>query len=147
MGKFYIVTDGNTHPHPEGYCEFWKAIDEPIVSLGFQSIWEKAKLPAWLLFIIAFFAEIVGWILGTQFKLNIFNVRLMIMHRWFRITAAEKDLHYQPVIGYKEGMADTTEWFRLNWLPKFQNRGLVGLYEGSQKKIDIQAETGKVKSD
>ena len=32
--------------------------------------------------------------------------------RWFRITAAQHDLGYQPVVSYQEGWPDTIEWFR-----------------------------------
>ena len=28
LGKFYIVTDGSTHPHAEGYLYFWEKIEE-----------------------------------------------------------------------------------------------------------------------
>ena len=27
LGKFYIVTDGDTHPHSEGYAVFWEELD------------------------------------------------------------------------------------------------------------------------
>lgn len=32
--------------------------------------------------------------------------------RWFRITAAQNDLGYEPIVSYKEGWPDTIEWFR-----------------------------------
>lgn len=70
LGKFYIVTDGNTHPE-EGvalsapsntasnnhnrnpvhlpcagaYLIFWRVVDEAIVGMGFTSMWDKMKLP------------------------------------------------------------------------------------------------------
>ena len=28
LGQFYIVTDGDTHPHTDGYLNFWDTIDE-----------------------------------------------------------------------------------------------------------------------
>ena len=36
-------------------------------------------------------------------------------------------------------MEDTTEWFKKHWLPTFQNKGMTGLYKGSEDKIDVQA--------
>ena len=45
LGKFYIVTDGDTHTQPEGYGYFWKEIDKAVIDLGFTSIWSKFKLP------------------------------------------------------------------------------------------------------
>ena len=44
LGKFYIVTDGATHTHSEGYGIFWEEIDKPITALGFTSLWSKFKL-------------------------------------------------------------------------------------------------------
>jgi nucleoside-diphosphate-sugar epimerase len=40
---------------------------------------------------------------GSSIKLNPFSVKMLTMHRWFDISAAEKDLKYKPVIGFKEG--------------------------------------------
>ena len=74
-----------------------------------------------------------------KFKLNPFSVHMMTMHRWFDVSASKNDFGYEPVIGFAEGWADTGVWFKDHWLPKFQNRGLTGLYSGSQNKIDIQA--------
>ena len=30
LGRFYIVTDGQTHPDPRGCVEFWRALDEQV---------------------------------------------------------------------------------------------------------------------
>eukprot|EP00009_Paramoeba_aestuarina_P016503 CAMPEP_0201529580 /NCGR_PEP_ID=MMETSP0161_2-20130828/42171_1 /ASSEMBLY_ACC=CAM_ASM_000251 /TAXON_ID=180227 /ORGANISM="Neoparamoeba aestuarina, Strain SoJaBio B1-5/56/2" /LENGTH=401 /DNA_ID=CAMNT_0047931463 /DNA_START=44 /DNA_END=1249 /DNA_ORIENTATION=+ len=139
LGKFYIVTDADTHPHPEGYAEFWDVIDEPIKQMGFTSIHTRWHLPFWLIMPIAYIASLAGWLFGMKFKLNPFSVHMMTMHRWFDVSAAKNDFNYEPVIGFSEGWEDTGVWFKENWLPGFQNEGLTGLYAGSQKKIDIQA--------
>merc|ERR1719439_219042 len=52
LGKFYIVTDGSTHVYPRGCCDFWRALDEMVVAMGFVSIWSKFKLPRLFLLII-----------------------------------------------------------------------------------------------
>ena len=49
----------------------------------------------WLLTPVAYGAEAVGKCFGTTFKLNRFNVRVLTMHRWFNISAAERDLQYK----------------------------------------------------
>ena len=140
LGQFYIVTDGATHPHPDGYLNFWDTIDEAAVAMGFVSLKSKFHLPIWLLTILAYVCEAVGYLLGITLKLNLFNVRVLTMHRWFDISAAEKDLGYKPVVDFKEGWADTLVWFRANWLPKFDaNAGLTGLSKQTQAKIDVQA--------
>eukprot|EP00043_Microstomoeca_roanoka_P015941 m.160514 g.160514 ORF g.160514 m.160514 type:complete len:401 (+) comp16363_c0_seq1:89-1291(+) len=140
LGKFYIVTDGRTHPFSAGYAHFWSVLDEPIKLVGFQSIWSKFKLPVWLLMPLAHICDLIGWFTGRKLKLNPFNVRVLTMHRWFDISAAEKDLKYQPIISFSDGWRDMGEWFKQNWLPGFQrNRRVAGIAQQSEEKINIQA--------
>ena len=95
----------------------------------------------WLLWSLAAVCELIQWCVGITLKLNYFNVKMLTMHRWFNIDAAEKDLNYQPIVGFREGWADTLVWFRQHWLPTFDTAaGMVGLAEQSQAKIDTQAE-------
>jgi hypothetical protein len=54
-----------------------------------------AGVQVWLLNPLALGAEAVGKCFGTTFKLNRFNVRVLTMHRWFDISAAERDLQYK----------------------------------------------------
>jgi nucleoside-diphosphate-sugar epimerase len=144
LGKFYIVTDGTTHPNGEQYLVFWKIMDEAFVHMGFQSLWEKVHLPKWLLFGLAYICEFLGFVFQTTFKLNYFNVLVLTMHRWFDISAAEKDLDFKPIIGFREGWDDTKQWFKENWLPKFKkDRSLLGIADKTQEKIDIQAKKGQ----
>ena len=139
-GKFYIVTDGTTHPNGEQYLIFWKILDEAIIAMNFTSLWSQIKLPKWLLFGLAGICEALGKIFRTTFKLNYFNVLVLTMHRWFDIAAAEKDLNFTPIIDFREGWDDTIVWFRNNWLPNFNKTGsLIGLSSKTQDKIDIQA--------
>ncbi|CCW71228.1 unnamed protein product [Phytomonas sp. Hart1] len=144
LGKFYIVTDGSTHPEPGAYCIFWKEIDKAIVKMNFPSIQKKIHYPFWALYLSALIAEVLGRLMHTTFKHNVFNVFVLTMNRWFRIDAAEKDLEYQPIISYSEGWEDAITWFKDNWLPTFSKDGthsIVGLSQGSQQKIDIQAKS------
>ena len=139
LGKFYIVTDGTTHPDGEQYLIFWEILDEAIKAMGFKSLWEKAKLPKPLLFFLAYICEFLGWAFGTVFKLNYFNVLVLTMHRWFDITAAEKDLDFEPIVDFREGWDETIVWFKENWLPTFSKGSLTGINESTQAKINIQA--------
>lgn len=63
----------------------------------------------------------------------------MATARWFRITAAQADLGYSPVVSYQEGWPDTIEWFRTGlrawletlarrnkWLPTFDPKTATG---------------------
>jgi nucleoside-diphosphate-sugar epimerase len=149
LGKFYIATDGSTHPEPDAYCIFWKELDKAVVGMGFPSLWSKFKLPFPLLYCIALVCDFVGWIVGTTFKLNVFNVFVLTMHRWFDISAIEKDFGYQPIIPFELGWKDTIAWFKANWLPGYltsaDRHSIRGIATMSQAKIDIQAATEGMK--
>ena len=73
---------------------------------------------------------------------------MLTMHRWFDISAAEKDLNYAPIVTFSEGWADTLAWFRANWLPSFdKHTGVTGLSKGTEDKIATQVSgTGKEKA-
>lgn len=123
LGKFYIVTDGPPH-------EFWKALDLAVVAMGFQSLWSKMHLPVWLMMSLATVVVFLGNIYATltntpkhvvnyHLKLNPFAVKMLVINRYFDISAAERDLKYTPLITFERGWAETIEWYRLNWLPKY----------------------------
>lgn len=91
--------------------------------------------------------EAIGWLLGFTLKLNVFNVRVLTMHRWFKITKAEAELGFQPIISFQEGWGDTLAWFRQHWLPTFDTRaGLQGLHAGTEAKIATQTAGTKSKN-
>ena len=97
----------------------------------------------WLLWPLAYICELIGWMSGTVLKLNVFNVKVLTMHRWFKIDKAHRDLGYEPIISYKEGWADTLLWFKQHWLPGFHERhdtSLIGIAKASQAKIDVQSD-------
>ncbi|EKX32897.1 NAD(P)-dependent steroid dehydrogenase [Guillardia theta CCMP2712] len=144
LGKFYIVTDGRTQPEGQ-HLIFWKVLDEAVTGMGFTSLWSKWHLPKWFLFLLAYLSEFVGMILNQKFKLNVFNVLVLTMHRWFDISAAEKDLSYQPIISFRQGWDETIWWFKQNWLPNFKRESsYTGIATNTQKKIDIQSRKHQV---
>ena len=98
LGQFYIVTDGATHPFPEGYLLFWDILEEAALHMGFSSIKARVSLPMWLLWLLATVCEAIGWLLGITLKLSHFNVKMLTMHRWFTISKAEADLGYTPIV-------------------------------------------------
>jgi len=119
-----VVTDGVAVP-------FWKVLDQAVLAMGFASLWGKMKLPTALMFILAylcvFFGNIYAFLTNTpkhvvnfHLKLNPFAVQMLVINRYFDISAAKKDLEYEPLIGFESGWADTIEWFRLHWLPGFK---------------------------
>ncbi|CAM9262091.1 unnamed protein product [Ectocarpus fasciculatus] len=124
LGKYYVVTDGPG-------VMFWKVLDEAVINMGFTSLWSKFHLPTALMMFVAylcvFFGNIWSGVTGTpkhvvnyKLKLNPFAVKMLIINRFFNISAAERDLKYKPVISFKDGWAQTIEWFKNNWLPKYK---------------------------
>lgn len=45
---------------------------------------------------------------------------MLIIHRWFDISAAERDLNYKPIVNFQEGFAKTLDWLKAEWLPQFK---------------------------
>lgn len=48
----------------------------------------------------------------------LFQVKMLIIHRWFDISAAERDLKYKPIVTFADGYSKTIDWLRKDWLPK-----------------------------
>ena len=58
-------------------------------------------------------------VINYKLKLNPFAVKMLIIHRYFDISGAQRDLKYEPIITFEQGWAGTIEWFQKNWLPKY----------------------------
>ena len=121
LGKFYIITDGPPQ-------NFWKVLDEAVVAMGFVSLFSKFKLPTWFMMALAYVFVFVGdaWsvisgtpkhVVNKHLKLNPFAVKMLVIHRYFNISAAQRDLKYEPLIQFTDGWKQTVEWFKVNWLP------------------------------
>jgi len=149
-GQFYIVTDGDTHPHAAGYANFYDTIRDAALAMGFDDFYRKWPLPLWLLWPVAYLSVLLTALTGMRFKLTPFTVLMLTMHRWFSIANAERDLGYKPIVSFKEEWPKTLLWFREHWLPTFRRQheaskgALLGLAKQTQDKIDIQA--GKQKT-
>jgi nucleoside-diphosphate-sugar epimerase len=124
LGKFYVVTD-------EEPQKFWRVIDSAYTALGFTSLFSKFKLPAWFMMFIAyigmyyaiiysFFSGEPTHVVNYRVKLHPFSIRMILINRYFDISAAKKDLHYVPLKTFDEGWKITIEWFRNSWLPKYK---------------------------
>lgn len=124
LGRFYVITDGPA-------IQFWKALDEAIVGMQFRSIWSKLKLPGWFMMGLAYLVlglgHLISLVSGTPihkvlFKLKLvpFAIKMLLINRYFDISAAKKDLKYEPLISFEQGWADTIVWFKNNWLPTYK---------------------------
>ena len=118
-GKFYIVTDGEPQ-------KFWDMLNIAVKEMGFVDLTTKFHLPVWLLYAVAYVANVVGALTGKKFKLNPFNVRMLTIHRYFSVERAQRDLGYEPVVPFKEAWPSTVQWFKKNWLPKFLEQQTSG---------------------
>lgn len=121
LGKFYVITDGPPQ-------KFWHVLDQAVIAMGFVSLFSKFKLPTWFMMMLAYVVVFVGdayslvsgtpkHIVNKHLKLNPFAVKMLVIHRYFDISAAKKDLKYEPLIAFEQGWAETLAWFKTNWLP------------------------------
>jgi nucleoside-diphosphate-sugar epimerase len=116
LATYYVVTDGEPQ-------YFWKILNRAIKEMGFTDLESKFHLPVWLLFGVAYFCNFLTMLSGKQFKLQPFTVRMLIIHRYFDISNAKRDLKYEPLITFDDGWPKTIEWFKVNWLPTFKEVG------------------------
>jgi len=112
LGKFYIATDGPPQ-------NFWEVVDVARVAMGSPSLTTKFHLPVAFIMALAHVCDLVGYILNKKFKLTPFSVKMLVIHRWFDISAAKRDLGYEPLFTFQEGWASTIEWFKEHWLPDY----------------------------
>jgi len=112
LGKFYIVTDGDPQL-------FWQVVDNAVQAIGYDSLYNKLKLPKWFIMPIAHICDVISTLTNHKLKLGAFSARMLIIHRWFNIDNAKRDLDYEPVISFEEGWAQTVDWFKTVWLPQY----------------------------
>jgi nucleoside-diphosphate-sugar epimerase len=127
LGKFYIVTD-------EDPQYFWKIINQAGMAMGFEDLEAKFHLPVPFLYAVAYFCNVLGWIIGKKFKLNPFNVRMLTIHRYFSIDNAKRDLKYVPQYEFESAWQSTIDWFKMNWLPGYLEK--TGRAVSDTKKED-----------
>ena len=72
---------------------------------------------------VAYFCSFLTLLTGKKFKLNPFTVRMMVIHRYFDISNAKRDLKYEPLVTFDKGWPETIEWFQQHWLPKWKKDG------------------------
>jgi nucleoside-diphosphate-sugar epimerase len=127
-GKFYIVTD-------DKHVLFWEWINLAVLGMGFANLFDKFHLPIWFLMVLARLADLLGYILNRKFKLNPFNVKMLTINRYFSIENAKRDLNYVPIRDGEEAWKETIQWFKLNWLPTYQEKvshgkgAIIGLWK------------------
>ena len=120
LAKYYVVTDD----HP---VYFWKIINQAGMEMGFTDLETKFHLPLWLLYSVAAVCSMITMVTGKHFKLKYFTIKMLVIHRYFDITNAKTDLKYKPLISFEDGWKSTIEWFKVNWLPEYKEKGSAKL--------------------
>jgi len=108
-GEVYIITDGDKQ-------NFWDVMDVAVTHCGLPSLKEKFPVPIGILYPIACLSELYGWLTGTYVKLTRYSIRMITMHRWFRVDKAEHHLGYTPVTTFEKAWLPTISavWSALN---------------------------------
>ena len=86
---------------------------------------KKTFLNFLFLLIFSFFIFITGTpkhIVNFHLKLNPFAAKMLMINRYFDISAAKRDLKYTPVIEFEKGWSNTIVWFQENWLNKYNEK-------------------------
>lgn len=112
LGGFYIVTDGPPQ-------NFWRMVDVALQAVGCRSVFAKARLPRWFILPLSYLVLGIGRLLGRKLQLTPFSVRMLMINRYFDITASARDLGYEPIIPFEKGWPDTVEWFATVWAPVY----------------------------
>lgn len=142
LGKFYMITDGPAN-------NFWETLDRVAVGIGFDSVlarkpWIPESAGMW----IGWGGEQVGKVISSikgepyhkvmrSVKINQFSIKMLCINRSFSTTNAQRDLKYEPVISFDDGIEQSIKWFRDVWLPTTK------FYDAVKQK---QAGKGKVGS-
>jgi len=109
VGEIYFISDGKVYHNTE-------IIDEIASALGKKVL--RVRLPRHLLPLIGIFADTIGKIKGVASIINKDKIREIMYNNWIcDITKAKRELGFNPVVGIKEGMKWTAEWYRANrWI-------------------------------
>jgi len=108
-GENYIVTD-------DTYLNFWKSIDIAVSSCGLTPLSKKFPVPSGIIYPIGRLCDLITTITGIKLKLTSYAVRMITIHRWFRIDKVKAHLGYKPVKTFEEAWLPTVAevWERMN---------------------------------
>ena len=104
-GKAYFISQGEPRP-------LWDIVNGILKAAGVtpvtKSVPKRAALAAATLFESSY--RLLG--LQTEPRLTRFLVSQLSTAHWFDITAARRDLGYQPKVSIEEGLTRLTRWFQ-----------------------------------
>jgi nucleoside-diphosphate-sugar epimerase len=104
-GKIYFISQGDPRP-------LWELISLILRAAGLPPV--EQTIPPALAYMAGWFSEIVHKLFRNQSepKLTRFLVRELSTAHWFDISAARRDLGYEPKISIEEGIPFLEDWLR-----------------------------------
>lgn len=108
-GNTYFISDGNKYDN----VIFSNVIKK---SLGKRTI--VIKLPLFLVYIVAFFAQQVGKVTGKPSPLNLEKVKILKATNWFcDASPFERDMNFKAEYSLEGAIDETIQWYKKeNWL-------------------------------
>lgn len=114
-----------------GGIYFWKALDDIITQCKYNSLFNKFKLHYYFImplsYLVLYLSYFISFITRVPFhrvnyylKLNPFSAKMLIIDRQFCTVEACNDLDYEPLVTFSQGWNITCDWFKKNWLVKYQ---------------------------
>jgi len=110
-GEIYLITDD----HP---MSFWEFVGDLWEGMNYSRPW--IPVPFVIIWVIALFVRMVCSILNYVSGKNVWHppvafdliyLQLIVVNKFYDISKAKKELGYQPVVSYKEGMKMTLKYY------------------------------------
>jgi nucleoside-diphosphate-sugar epimerase len=107
--KSYFVTDGKHYSGATFLGQIKSTLNKKTI---------KIKLPLLLLQTMAYFSEKYSNLTGNPAALNKEKVAELVAENWIcDIEDLQKDINFKPKYNLKQGVEETTEWYKVNkWL-------------------------------
>lgn len=103
VGETYIVASESSIKMDD----FRKLV---VKSIGVRSPY--FYVPAWVALFGAKLIELISARIGKEPIATVTNIRSTIMDRTFDISKAKKELGYNPMVNFEEGIKKTVEWYK-----------------------------------
>ncbi len=102
-GRAFFISNGE----PIGV---WTMVDRMLVAAGEAPV--RKRVPIWLAEGLAYFLEIIHRVfqLSREPRITRFLVHEVTRAHWFDISAARKELGYEPIVSIEEGLARLESW-------------------------------------
>jgi nucleoside-diphosphate-sugar epimerase len=113
-GRAYFITNGEPR-------NMWDFIDEIILAAGLEPI--KRKIPAGPAKLAGALMEFIyrNFRKGEEPPLSLFLIKELTTSHWYDISAARKELRYEPKVSMDDGLKRLKEWLGADGLERCIN--------------------------